>query len=265
MRLTISEIQQKGSEMLRNVSEICERNNITWFMAYGSLLGAIRHHGPIPWDYDIDIYVPEEEICKFVCVMQKELPSEYWIDYRDKYNSYQRSFPRIGLAGYETEVLHVDVYRLSGLPENRFCFKLFALWSRILFVLWKSRVVDIDDYYPDRKRKWISKLVKAISSWIPLGWILKHLDKQASRIPLKEAKYASCPYETQNANKRVNKEVFDDSLLVDYANFMVRVPADYERYLRIEYGNWECLPPKSEQERAMEKMYVIREMKKGGK
>ena len=56
MKLSIQEVQKYGSEMLKTVAEICEKNNIRWYMAYGSTLGAIRHGGPIPWDYDIDIY-----------------------------------------------------------------------------------------------------------------------------------------------------------------------------------------------------------------
>ena len=56
MQLNIKEIQKYGSDMLHVVSDICEKNNIRWFMAYGSVLGAIRHAGPIPWDYDINSY-----------------------------------------------------------------------------------------------------------------------------------------------------------------------------------------------------------------
>ena len=256
----MKELQEKGSSMLNTVGNICEANGITWFMAYGSLLGAIRHHGPIPWDYDIDIYVPEKELERFVQVLKKELPTQYWVDYRDN-NKFKRSFPRIGLSGYETEILHVDVYRLCGLPANNIIFKLFAFWSRVLFVLWKSRVIDIDNYYPDAKRKRVSKMVKALTSWIPLDWLLIQLDKQANKIPLEAATYASCPFETQSCAKRVDKTVFDQSILVDYDGFKVRVPKDYERYLQIEYGDWRQLPPKAERDRQLNKMYEVKALK----
>ena len=100
MKLTINEIQEYGSKMLREVAEICERNHIRWFMAYGSVLGAIRHSGPIPWDYDIDIYVPEYDLDAFLKTMEEELSDRYWIDYRQS-KSNARAFPRIGLKGYE--------------------------------------------------------------------------------------------------------------------------------------------------------------------
>ena len=122
-----------GSEMLKTVAEICEKNNIRWYMAYGSTLGAIRHGGPIPWDYDIDIYVPECDLDTFLSAMKRELPSKYWVDYREGRGPY-RAFPRIGLTGYETEILHIDVYRLGGLPDDPKKLKLFTRYSRLLFV-----------------------------------------------------------------------------------------------------------------------------------
>lgn len=260
MLLNMKELQKLGSDMLQEVSRICEDNNIRWYMAYGSALGAIRHNGPIPWDYDIDIYVPNEEIQRFLDVMKVNLSSKYWVDYRVN-TKYKRSFPRIGLAGYDTEVLHIDVYRLSGLPENTNYFRLFALYSRILFVFWKARVVDIDSYYPDNKRRIITKIAKVVSFWIPQQWILDQLDKQAARIPLDEAKYASCPFDTQSLDKRVRKEVFDDSILVNYSGFDVRVPKNYDEYLTIEYGDWHSFPSIKERERQLKKLYEVKELK----
>lgn len=256
MEVTLNELQKMGSEILKNVAQVCENNNIPWYMAYGSLLGAIRHKGPIPWDYDIDIYIPNNQITQFVEIMKKELPSNYWVDYRDN-PKMSRSFPRIGLTGYETEILHVDVYRLSGLPENSFSFKLFALYSRILFVFWKSKVIDINSYYPDRKRRVIARTARCLSTFISIDWLLKQLDKQASKIPLDKARFASCPYETQNLSKRVPKNIFDETLLVDYEDFKVRVPKEYEKYLEIEYGDWKSLPPREEQDRMLNKMYTL--------
>lgn len=259
MILTMKELQKYGSEILNAVSEVCENNNITWFMAYGSLLGAIRHEGPIPWDYDIDIYVPNDDIPRFVEVMKEQLPDKFWVDYRDD-SLKKRSFPRIGLKGYDTEILHVDVYRLSGLPNNPLMFKLFASYSRLLFVIWKSRMVDIDNYYPDSKRRIVSKTVKKLTRWISSDWVIDQLDKQAGRIPLRTAAYASCPYETQQLNKRVPKEIFESSMLVEYDNFEVRVPQKYEDYLRIEYGEWRALPPVKERERQLNKQFLIEEL-----
>lgn len=262
MNLTIKELQLYGTEMLKVIAEICERNHIRWFMAYGSVLGAIRHSGPIPWDYDIDIYIPESDLKFFLAVMEKELPDQYYIDYR-KGSQPPRAFPRIGLKGYETEILHIDVYRLGGLPENPQELKWFVKFSRLLFIIWKSKTLDIDYYYPDKKRRIGSKFVKAITCLLPLKVVLKLIDRQAGYIPFDTAKIVASPITTMNPKKMLAKKLFDESILVDYENFKVRVPKDYELYLKILFGDWRAFPPKEFRDRELSKRFIVRKLLKG--
>lgn len=257
MVLNIQKVQKYGSEILKTVAEICERNHIRWYMAYGSALGTIRHSGPIPWDYDIDIYVPECDMPKFLSAMDRELPSKYWVDYRNG-TKHDRSFPRIGLRGYETEILHVDVYRLGGLPRNLRKLKVFTRYSRILFVIWKSKTVDIKFYYPDRKRRFISRMVKGLTVLIPLKTVLKLIDKQANRIPFDEAEIVASPLTTMNPKRMHNRKVFDNSVLKKYEDFYVRVPGDYLKYLKVQFGNWKEYPPEEERSKEMNKEYIVR-------
>ena len=69
----IKEIQRIDSEILWNVIDICDRHNIDYFMVYGSLIGTVRHGGPIPWDDDVDIGMTRENYMKFLEVAPKEL------------------------------------------------------------------------------------------------------------------------------------------------------------------------------------------------
>ena len=257
MILTIKELQKYNNDILRTVSEICEKNNINWFMAYGSVLGAIRHQSAIPWDSDIDIYVPEPELKRFLKIMNEQLPDKYWVDFR-RNNKKPRSFPRIGLSGYETEYLHIDVYRLGGLPTQLKEYKRFVKYSRFLFVTWKARTVDIDSYYENKKRRYISKMIKLLTTCIPMNWVLKQLDKQAGKVPYDKAEIVASPLTTMSRKRMIDRHVFDQSILVKYEDFYVRVPKNYEKYLETVFDNWRELPPLEERERFMNKTYEIK-------
>lgn len=65
-------------EILDVVVDICQRHQLTYFLAYGSCLGAVRHQGFIPWDDDIDIGMPRQDYNQFVEICKSELPDGYF-------------------------------------------------------------------------------------------------------------------------------------------------------------------------------------------
>ena len=66
-------------EVLNEISMVCERHHLRWFMAFGSMLGAVRHHGFIPWDDDVDIFMPEDDYQVFRRYALQEFPKGYTI------------------------------------------------------------------------------------------------------------------------------------------------------------------------------------------
>ena len=76
---TFREVQLKGYEILKAVVDLCEKHNLTYFLSGGSLLGAIRHDGFIPWDNDIDIEMPVKDYRKFLRIAKDELPQNLFL------------------------------------------------------------------------------------------------------------------------------------------------------------------------------------------
>lgn len=77
--LSIVEVQNELFKLFEQVEEIFRENNIIYFIGFGTLLGAIRHGGFIPWDDDIDIIIPKDEIDRAQEVLRKHLPNHYSI------------------------------------------------------------------------------------------------------------------------------------------------------------------------------------------
>ena len=79
-------------DVLEQVAKVCEKHHIRWFAGYGTLLGAVRHGGFIPWDDDLDIIMFRDDYQRFNAVAQKELPDEYYIpqDVADEFRYFTR-------------------------------------------------------------------------------------------------------------------------------------------------------------------------------
>lgn len=64
--IEFGEFQTIAKSVLKRVCEFCEKNGLKYFLSYGTLIGAVRHGDMIPWDYDIDIMMPREDLNKFL-------------------------------------------------------------------------------------------------------------------------------------------------------------------------------------------------------
>lgn len=238
--LSVPEIQRIGNRMLEDVSNICEKHNIKYVLCYGSLLGAIRHNGPIPWDWDIDIFVCEEDMPKFLEHISEDLDKEFWLDYRTS-GVRPRLFPRIGLKGYDTENLHIDVFRTVGLPKNKFKRFIFQRYYRLIYILWKAKTVNVGNAYALNKgRGKIVSFLKKILKPIDVNFIVKLHDDLFELYPDSED---IIPPVTLGKVK--HKNIFKDTILWDYSGFKVRIPKDYDVCLTKQYGDY-MVPPEEE-------------------
>ena len=75
--LTDKQLKEIELNILREIKYVCDKNNLKFFLCGGTLLGAIRHNGFIPWDDDIDIYMPREDYSKFIVLFNEHSSKEY--------------------------------------------------------------------------------------------------------------------------------------------------------------------------------------------
>ena len=121
----LSVIQNGEFEILRYVRDVCDQNGLTYYLAYGTLIGAVRHQGFIPWDDDIDLHMPREDFLRFAEIITRE-PHPYYRLLAKETSNYTRTMPKVIDSrtilrqniclhdGKEQMGLFLDIFLLDG-------------------------------------------------------------------------------------------------------------------------------------------------------
>ena len=125
-------LQLKILDIVKDIDDVCKKNNIEYYILYGSALGAIRHKGFIPWDDDFDIGMTYDNYVKFLEVCEQQLDkNKYYVQTPDKEEDYYLSFSKIrditttlieeGNKDIDiVRSIYVDVFPIVGCPDNKF-------------------------------------------------------------------------------------------------------------------------------------------------
>jgi len=256
MKKSLKEIQEIETDMLKEIYHICQRNDIPYFLSYGSALGAIRHGGPIPWDTDSDIIVPITHFETFCAAMRNELPEKYYLDYtNDQSEKKNMLIPRIGLKGYSTSILHVDVFKLVGVSSDPELQKQFAEKTKKLSKILKIKSNSLIDVYNNTSIRncCYFLFMKCFYFWCNKNIIHKQLNDLCFLYPYEESVYVTNP----NDDKAIEKFVYGNGTKVNYCDFLGTVPEHYDKYLKHFYDDY-MLPRKY---REAKQYYEIRKFR----
>ena len=123
--INVEELKQVQLDILKFVDEYCKKNNLKYYLAYGTLLGAVRHKGYIPWDDDIDLLMFREDYEKFVTSFKDERYKVFATEVNAKY---PYPFAKVGdtTTYFEEEIkdvmdtgVNIDIFPLDYLPEDK--------------------------------------------------------------------------------------------------------------------------------------------------
>lgn len=256
MDLTIEEIQNIETKIVREISRICKENKIKYFMHCGSALGTIRHNGPIPWDTDVDIIVPNNQYARFISVIRKEISDDFYVDYFDENKYFTPLFARIGLRGFSTVLLHVDVFRLVGISSSQEEQLKFTEQVRKLSLIYFAKIAS-SKYRGKRalKARLQSLYYRLIYFWYPVESIRKDFFKLCNKIKYEDAEYVTNPSGHYGIKNVLPKHYYGEGIYKKYTDIEVKIPEKYEAYLTHYYGDYMKLPP--EDERRIKSKYTI--------
>lgn len=134
-------IQSLAVETLKYFHLFCQKHNIHYQLAYGSLLGAVRDGGQIPWDYDADVFVPHNERERLVNALKSDIDKNYYFNCIENNKKCHSNLLRICPRGYNINVIHVDVFFLVGTPNDAKERRQFAQrLSNIQRIYFKKKV-----------------------------------------------------------------------------------------------------------------------------
>ena len=114
--IALRTLQLLELKVLLELKRICDKHQIKYFLAWGTLLGAVRHRGFIPWDDDIDVGMLRSEYAKFLTVCNDELSQEYYLQTFESDSGYANSHAKIRLNGTEyLEPANKDILEHKGI------------------------------------------------------------------------------------------------------------------------------------------------------
>lgn len=250
--LSLEEYHAVLFDMLKQVDSICHAERLRYFLSGGTLLGAIRHKGFIPWDDDIDLMMPRPDYEIFLKRAEKRLPKRYILAFPDRTKDYSQPWIRIfdtrvavddsGMQRTLTRSLFVDIFPIDGLPSNRtlsnLCFKRVRAWDILLKCARRKAL------YPDERLKWLKKPMMALTRVRTLPKYAVSLNKSARRCSFERAHYAGVLATTHyGSRERMPVEVFRGSVQVPFEGALFPAPIGYDTYLSRLYGDYMQLPP----------------------
>jgi lipopolysaccharide cholinephosphotransferase len=248
----LQHLQKVILAIIKDVDFLCKKNDIKYYLLGGSAIGAIRHHGFIPWDDDLDIIMDNENYQKFIHVCRTQLDTEkYYI--QEGLVDWPCSFSKIKLRGTKFEEqsgyinksgecgIFLDIFKMENSP-NSFIGKV-----------WQYGCAKYLLCYSLLKRGWsnttfLKKLMLILAYPLEIQFFRIFFQNQVEKWNSKRTKY----YGFFSGRYRLNasfysKEIFECMVYVPFEDTMLPVPKGYDCWLKQIFGDYMTLPPENKQ------------------
>lgn len=268
--MSLEEQKQVMLGILHAFADFCDNNRLSYFLDAGTLIGAVRHKGFIPWDDDIDVCMPMKDYDRFVEMMRSrdgKLSENIMVEFTENilYPFLKITDTRTILIefpdGYPMEVgVYIDVFPKYGVRDESWRSR-FACWISEQFynVKWFSHYSVYEWSRPGKNVflngiGWFGKLIMGNAKW-PAKLHESYLHFYAKRNPLVKCKYVTTMVKGE-FDKIAPKECFEGYELMDFEGFKFKVPVGYDTYLHCLYsGDYMQMPPEDKRIHHETKVY----------
>lgn len=247
VQINIQQIQAIENAMLKETIEILNRHNIPFYMCCGSVLGTIRHQGPIPWDTDMDLLIPSHLLEQARDYLEAELSDRFCIDDLKNNKKYKNMFPRVALPHSPSDTLHIDLFPLIGLPDDekeqhKICDIIMK--RQKTFVVHKHMRQNIR--HSNFVKNAIGLAIEIFCSPFSKKTLWKQYQKIVMKYPYDGAKFVMNGCGHYGAKNIFEKEVFGTPVWKPYCDMQVPIPEQWDFYLKRYYKDYMSFPPEEE-------------------
>ena len=255
-------LQQKQLDILKAFIRVCDKHNLTYFLVYGTALGAIRHKGFIPWDDDVDVGMPRADYEKYIQLQSEYEGTPYFIQtfksdpcYIYNYAKLRDSSTTFLENAFKNHRINqgvfIDVFPVDGMSKEegdreKIGKKNKFIWRQVYF-----------SYLPALRRKvhkrtWFKDILLNIVAGLFYVFDIAHyrnkrVERFVRQVPFEEAKMAGIMFGFTWRINCMPADIFRETIKVPFEDIEVRVVKDYDRYLTLLYKDYMKFPPKEQQ------------------
>lgn len=244
--ITVSDVQEILLKIMLEFDRICDKHNLDYVLAFGSMLGAVRHGGFIPWDDDIDVFMERDQYLMLVEILKKELREPFYFQCFEVNDKYNVTIPNMKIKIKNTHIeekatiiknrldgngLFIDIFVFDSISENKFNH-LFHSFVATMIMPW---IILLDLIKIDSR--FFNKLLYKYSLW--------YANKN------KDSKYGyqsiSWTYNGIKHRKLEKKDMFP-SIPWKFEGYTFKIANNYDKVLTESYGDYMQLPKKEQRQ-----------------
>lgn len=238
--------------ILKYFDAFCRRNGLRYSLSGGTMIGAVRHKGFIPWDDDADIMMPRPDYDKFLQLFNGQSDGRYYALSREssKDHHYINCYAKVedsttvsvehGLRGIAKFGLNIDVFPVDGAPEDpaerkRFCDRILHYRRRLVL-----RQRPFSRLFEGPPLAWFQAHARSIQYW------LDRIDDIIRTYPFNDSKFTGAVCGLHGTKEVHPREVFDNYTDYQFEDATLMGIKDAHAYLTAIFGDYMQLPPESE-------------------
>ena len=240
-------------EIVLAIDAFCRKNNIHYSLAYGTLIGAVRHHGFIPWDDDLDICLLRSDYDRLMSEFPNIWKERYKLFSLERDICYTRAYAR-ATDESTREIIHdnvslphmgigIDIFPIDEVPDDDCQWLHYNKWRHRLVRLYMKKAYLHWEPAHSLPHNIAAMILKILLAPISFRTIVKHIDRIAREGNGKGYHHLFEASQGLVSQQRFPRSCFDSYITMSFEDHPLQVMAGYDVYLRSIYGDYMQLPP----------------------